>query len=893
MNFKDIDSKWQNAWEKEKLFDTKKDTKKKKYYVLEMFPYPSGKLHMGHVRNYSIGDAIARYKRMQGFNVLYPMGYDAFGLPAENAAIKNNAKPAVWTAKCIKMMKEQQKAMGFSYDWSREIATSTPEYYKWNQWIFIKLFEKGLVYKKEAPINWCPKCETVLANEQVEEGKCWRCKTGVVKKDLAQWFLKITDYADELLSDIEKLDQWPEKVRTMQKNWIGKSTGVEMFFKVNDSHETISTFTTRPDTVFGITYLVMAPEHPKVIELVKGTKYEKKVVSFVEKMRKTPSIERTAKGKEKNGIFIGKYFTNPVTDDVCPIYIADYALMEYGTGAVMAVPAHDQRDFEFAKKYKLPINVVIAPKKENLDSKKMKNAYIEPGVLVNSGDFDGLENDKAKEKIMDFLEKKKYGKRTINFKIRDWLISRQRYWGTPIPFVLCEKCGTVPVKEKELPIVLPKSAKFTGHGNPLESVSDFVNTKCPKCGGTAKRETDTMDTFVDSSWYFLRFTSPKCNTLPFDKKDASYFMPVDQYIGGIEHAILHLLYARFFTKALRDLGLVDIDEPFSRLLAQGMVLKGGTKMSKSVGNVVDPGVIIDKFGADTARMFMLFSALPEKELEWSDTGVAASNRFLTKFHNFVKDNKGSFVSSDFDIKTLDMKSKQLLSLMHKTIKTTTEDIEKFRFSFAIGSIMALVGDIIKYAKSVKTSDDKKVLTIAVKNTVILLSPFAPHVCEEMWAMLGFKTRASVERWPVCDEKFIDKKAEKMDELAKKTAEDIREITKLLSKDTKKIMIYVAPAWKHKIYLLAQKKPKNLIAEVMKDSDMKKRGGEASKYAQQLMKTPILYDVLAPKEELLAFTNSIDILKEEFGCVVEAVFADNSKSDKAKKAVPGKPGIEIF
>ncbi|NOR85135.1 leucine--tRNA ligase [archaeon] len=892
MNFKDIDSKWQKIWDKEKLFKTKKDIKKKKYYVLEMFPYPSGKLHMGHVRNYSIGDAIARYKRMSGFNVLYPMGYDAFGLPAENAAIKNNSKPYDWTLKCIEMMKEQQKSMGFSYDWDREIATCKPDYYRWNQWLFIELFKKGLVYKKEAPINWCTKCETVLANEQVEDGGCWRCKTEVIKKDLAQWFLKITDYADELLSDIDKLEDWPEQVKTMQKNWIGKSEGVEIFFKIKETGDTISTFTTRPDTVYGITYLVIAPEHPIVIELTKGTKYEKPVNDFIKKVKSTSIIERTAKGKEKNGMFIGYHFINPVTKDICPIHIADYALLEYGTGAVMAVPTHDQRDFEFAKKYKLPMKLVITPKNEKLDIKKMKKAYTDNGVLVNSDKFDNIDNISAKEKIMNFLEEKKFGKKTINFKIRDWLISRQRYWGTPIPFVLCDKCGVVPVNEKELPIILPKGAKFTGHGNPLESVDSFVNTKCPKCGCDAKRETDTMDTFMDSSWYFLRYISPKYDKAPFDKKDASYFMPVDQYIGGIEHAVLHLLYARFFTKAIRDLGLIEIDEPFKRLLAQGMVLKDGAKMSKSVGNVVDPGVILNKYGADTARLFMLFTALPQKELEWSDTGVVAANKFLTKFYNLVVENKDNLDNANFNFEKLDPKSKHIIGLLHKTIKSTTKDIKNFKFSFAIGSLMAIVGETVKYSKNLKTTSEKQVFTSIVKNTILLLAPFAPHICEEMWEITGEKTKASIYAWPKHNDKFIDKKADMMDDLVKQTAQDIREISKFVSEMPKNITIYVSPEWKYKIYSIAKTKPKNLIAEVMKNNNIKKHGKEASKYALTLMKTPVLYDVLTQKEELTAFENSTDEIKEEFSCDVKVMLADNINNNRAKKAAPGKPGIEI-
>ncbi|MCK5234639.1 MAG: leucine--tRNA ligase, partial [Candidatus Aenigmarchaeota archaeon] len=667
-DFKKIEKKWQKKWADNKAFVAEKGSKKKKFYALEMFPYPSGKLHMGHVRNFSIMDAVARHKRMSGFNVLYPIGYDALGLPAENAAIKNKSDPKTWTLKCIEMMKEQQQSMGFSYDMSSETATCMPEYYRWNQWIFLKLFEKGIAYKKEAPINWCPGCATVLANEQVEDGKCWRCKSVVVKKDLSQWFFKITEYADELLDDLDRLDEWPEKVKVMQKNWIGKSNGTEIYFKVKDMDLEISTFTTRPDTVFGITYLVFAPEHPVVKKLIKGTKDEMKIQKFIDKVEKESVIDRTAEGKEKNGVFTGRYFINPVNGEECPIYVADYAIMDYGTGAVMAVPAHDRRDFDFAKKYKLPVKVVIQPKGKKLDASKMKEAYINPGVLVNSAEFDGIDNESAKAKITKWLEKKKLGRKTINYKLRDWLISRQRYWGTPIPIVYCDKCGIVPVPEEELPVVLPKGAKFDGKGNPLETVESFVDVKCPLCSGKARRETDTMDTFVDSSWYFFRYTDNMNDKLPFGMKEHKYWMPVDQYIGGVEHAILHLLYARFFTKALRDIGLTAVDEPFRRLFTQGMVLKDGVKMSKSVGNVVDPGLIIGKYGADTARLFIMFAALPEKELEWSDKGVIASYRFLNKVHNLVADNKGKIISFKADAGKLDAKSKYLLSLVHKTIR---------------------------------------------------------------------------------------------------------------------------------------------------------------------------------------------------------------------------------
>ncbi|MBW6462168.1 MAG: leucine--tRNA ligase [DPANN group archaeon] len=886
-NLTQIEKKWQKAWKDNNLFKAKKDTNMKKFYALEMFPYPSGKLHMGHVRNFSITDAVARYKRMTGYNVLYPIGYDALGLPAENAAIKNDSDPKSWTLKCIEMMKAQQESMGFSYDMSTLTPTCMPEYYRWNQWIFLKLFEKGIAYKKVAPINWCPDCKTVLANEQVEDGKCWRCKSEVIKKDLSQWFFKITEYADELLKDLSKLEDWPEKVKTMQKNWIGKSEGTEIYFKVKDMDLEISTFTTRPDTIFGITYLVFAPEHQIVKQLIKGTKDEKEINKFIKEVAKKSTIERTAEGKEKNGIFTGQYFINPVNGDECPIYIADYAIMDYGTGAVMAVPAHDKRDFAFAKKYKLPVKVVIQPKDNKLDVKTLKDAYTDSGVLVNSAEFDGTNNEVAKDKITKWLEKNKLGKSTVNYKLRDWLISRQRYWGTPIPIIYCDDCGIVPADENDLPIVLPDGAKFDGKGNPLEKIESFINCKCPICGKPAKRETDTMDTFVDSSWYFLRYTDNKNDKLPFGDNH-KYWMQVDQYIGGVEHAILHLLYARFFTKALRDIGLTDIDEPFKRLFTQGMVLKDGVKMSKSIGNVVDPGIIINKYGADTARLFILFAALPEKELEWSDKGVEASYRFLKKVYKLVDDNK--IKATKIDVDTLDAKSKYVLSLIHSTINSVTENIDNFRFSFAIADIMALTVEVQKLA--LKADKNYKIVVAEGIDTIIkLLAPFTPHIAEEMWSMVGGK--GFVSEWPVGNEDYIDKKAILMETFVKDTASDVRQIVQLIGKTPESINIYVAPEWKHKIYELAKGKPKSLIAEVMKDTEMKEIGAEASKYAQSLMKRPVFLDVLSSDDEYLALASGLDVFIDEFDCEINVIRADESESDKSKRAEPGKPGIEVL
>ncbi|MCX8147521.1 MAG: leucine--tRNA ligase, partial [Candidatus Woesearchaeota archaeon] len=719
-----IAEKWQKRWEDAKIFKVKEDPKKKKFYCLEMFPYPSGKLHMGHVRNYAIGDCLARYKRMNGFNVLYPMGYDALGLPAENAAIKHGIHPRDWTMNSIQLMKNQQKILGLSYDWDREIATCLPEYYKWNQWMFLQFYKKGLAYRKKAPINWCPDCGTVLANEQVIDGKCWRCNSAVEIKDLEQWFLKITHYAEELLNEIDNLKGWPERVKIMQRNWIGKSKGLLVNFKLKGTNEDMPIFTTRPDTLYGVTFMVFAPEHPKVMELVKGTEYEEKVKKFVRRVVIEERFTRTAEDKEKEGMFIGKYAINPLTGEEIPIYIANFVLLEYGTGAIMAVPAHDQRDFEFAKKYGIKIKVVINPPDFDLNAERMSRAYIDEGTLINSGEFNGMNNIDAIENISKYVEKKGFGKITTQYKLRDWLISRQRYWGTPIPIIYCNKCGIVPVPEKDLPVELPQHAIFSGRGNPLETNPDFVNVKCPKCGGKARRETDTMDTFVDSSWYFFRYCDPKNDKKPFG--DAyKYWMPVDQYIGGIEHAILHLLYARFWAKAMRDIGLADISEPFTNLLCQGMVIKDGKKMSKSFGNVVEPNEIIAKYGPDTARMFMLFTALPEKELEWSDQGVNGMFRFLNRLMALVEENINA---KDAELTNRD---RNLIAKQHRTIKLVTEHIEKFEFSLAIGKIMEFVNAIYRYKDG---EINKKVYDEAIKTMALLIAPFAPHIAEEIWEL---------------------------------------------------------------------------------------------------------------------------------------------------------------
>ncbi|PLX35377.1 MAG: leucine--tRNA ligase, partial [Clostridiales bacterium] len=629
-NFNEIEKKWQNEWEEKSIFKVNEDPEKEKYYVLEMFPYPSGKLHMGHVRNYSIGDVVARYKKMNGFNILHPIGWDAFGLPAENAAIKNNIHPDIWTKQNIAEMKRQLKQLGLSYDWDREVTTCNEEYYKWTQWIFVQLYKSGLAYKKKSAVNWCPSCETVLANEQVVNGKCERCETTVVKKNLEQWYFKITDYAQRLLDDLDLLEGWPEKVKTMQKNWIGKSYGSEMTFEIEGMEESMEVFTTRPDTTYGVTFMVFAPEHPLLYEMVKGTEYESGYNAFMDKIRTSSDIERTSANIEKEGFFTGKYCINPLSGARIPIYAANYVLMGYGTGAIMAVPAHDERDFEFAKKYGLKIIPVITPE-DTLLTEEMEEAYIGSGKMINSGKFNGLDSREAIDKVSEYMEEAGIGKRTVNFRLRDWLISRQRYWGAPIPILFCEKCGEVPVPEEDLPVKLPTDVAFSGKGDsPLGTSDTFVETTCPICGGKARREVDTMDTFVCSSWYFLRYTDAQNDKEIFSRENAKYWMNVDQYIGGVEHAILHLLYARFFNKFLYDQGLSPETEPFKNLLTQGMVLKDGSKMSKSKGNVVSPEEIIAKYGADTARLFILFASPPEKDLEWSDAGVEGSFRFLNR-----------------------------------------------------------------------------------------------------------------------------------------------------------------------------------------------------------------------------------------------------------------------
>ncbi|BCS96134.1 leucine--tRNA ligase [Desulfoluna limicola] len=782
-----IESKWQQRWAEDGSFRVVEDPEKEKYYLLEMFPYPSGNIHMGHVRNYTIGDVVARYKKMRGFNVLHPMGWDAFGMPAENAAIDNNTHPAAWTYANIDTMRSQLKRIGLSYDWDREIATCTPEYYRWEQWLFIQMVEKGMAYRKESYVNWCESCHTVLANEQVENDCCWRCGETVQQKKLWQWFFRITDYADDLLVHCDKLGGWPDSVTTMQKNWIGKSVGSEVVFEVDGFDETLSVFTTRPDTLFGATFMCLAPEHPMVAQLSKGTDQEGPVGDFVDRILKQDRSSKAVESYEKEGVFTGAHCINPLTGSKMPIYAANFALMEYGTGAVMSVPAHDQRDFDFARKYGLDVKVVVSPEGETLDGATLTEAYAGTGKMVNSGSFDGMDNVAAKEAITDFLDERGIGKKTISFRLRDWGVSRQRYWGTPIPMIHCDACGAVPVPEEDLPIVLPEDAQLLeSGGSPLGTLDYFKKTTCPKCGNTeARRDTDTMDTFVESSWYFARYCCPDYTEGMVDKERVAYWMPVDQYIGGVEHAILHLLYSRYFTRVMRDLDLVDFKEPFTRLLTQGMVTKetltcpnhkwvfpidtekaedGSVscklcgspvdvgrviKMSKSKKNVIDPNVLLGRYGADTTRLFCLFAAPPEKDLEWNDESVEGCFKFIGRVWRIISGRLEGFAGVDAyhgPAGELSGKSRELYTKINATIKKVTDDVEgKFHFNTAISAVMELVNSM--YAVDADASLRVDVMRRAAETVLLLLNPVAPHFTEELWEKLSDKGLLMEQPWP--------------------------------------------------------------------------------------------------------------------------------------------------
>ncbi|MBF6649898.1 leucine--tRNA ligase [Methylobacter sp. BlB1] len=740
-----IEQEVQKAWEESGVFNVSESSAQEKYYCLSMFPYPSGKLHMGHVRNYTIGDVISRYQRMLGKNVMQPMGWDAFGLPAENAAMKHGVHPADWTYDNIDYMRDQLKRLGFGYDWNREIATCDPSYYRWEQWFFIKLLEKGLVYKKTAPVNWCPHDMTVLANEQVIDGCCWRCDTPVERKEIAQWFLKITDYADELLQSLETLDGWPEQVKTMQANWIGRSEGVEMDFQVAGMEQPLRIYTTRPDTLMGVTYLAVAAEHPLA---QKAAENKSELMAFINECKVMETSEAAMETMEKRGVDSGIKAIHPITGEQVPVWIANFVLMGYGTGAVMSVPAHDQRDFEFARKYGIAIKQVIFAKDgENDDCSEQ--AYTAKGVLRNSGEFDGLTSEQAFIAISETLEKAGKGQRKTNFRLRDWGVSRQRYWGAPIPVIYCDDCGTVPVPEQDLPVELPRDVVLDGSQSPLVAHPTFSHVNCPTCGKEARRETDTFDTFMESSWYFARFASSGSANSMLDE-NAKYWLPVDQYIGGIEHAILHLLYARFYTKLLRDEGLLVCDEPFKKLLTQGMVLKDGSKMSKSKGNTVDPQALIDQYGADTVRLFIMFAAPPEQSLEWSDSGVEGAFRFLKRLWKqaYLHINAGGSTQK-VDKQVLTEDQQAIRRQLHQTIQKVTDDLgRRYTFNTAIAANMELVNALSRFND--ESENGKAVRQEALEAIVLMLSPIVPHICHQLWLDLGHQQAVVSELWPEVD-----------------------------------------------------------------------------------------------------------------------------------------------
>ena len=747
----EIEPKWQARWRESEIYRTRDDAARPKFYCLEMFPYPSGDVHVGHVRNYTIGDAVARYHRMKGFDVLYPMGFDAFGQPAEAAALKRNSHPATWTYDCIARMRRQFHRLGNSYDWEREVVTCDPEYYRWNQWFFLKFLERGLAYRAKSPVNWCPECEFVLSDEEAQGGKCWRCDGPVTKEDKEQWFFKITEYSDRLLDDLEQLERWPERVRTMQANWIGRSEGVEFELEVVGSEEKIQVFTTRIDTLFGVTYVVLAPEHELVDRLVTEGELRHRVEAYRAEVAAKTNVERMSE-EAKGGLRLDLEAINPANGERVPIFIADYVLHQYGTGAIMAVPAHDQRDFEFAQAHGLPIRVVIQPEGEALDAATMGSAHVGEGVQVNSGEFDGMPNTAAQTKMAEWMEARGVGRRRINYRLRDWLVSRQRYWGTPIPVVYCDGCGMVPVPEADLPVVLPTDVPFTGSGM-LAQVESFVRTTCPTCGGPARRETDTLAQWIESCWYFLRYADPHNDGMPFAREAADRWLPVDQYVGGIEHAVLHLLYSRFFTKVLYDLGLIGFEEPFARLFTQGMLLKDGAAMSKSRGNVVAPDDIIDRYGADALRTYELFLAPPDQEADWKEGGIEGISRFLNRAWRAVA-GRGDGFDPDWRRSTAKIKSaagRALRRKTHQTIRRVTNDIERWHFNTVVSALMELVNAMTEAGKVGLTEDMVPAYSEACENLAMMLAPFAPHLAEELWERLGGEGSVHVAEWPTWEE----------------------------------------------------------------------------------------------------------------------------------------------
>jgi leucyl-tRNA synthetase len=921
-----IEKKWQQNWEKDKIFEVKVDPKKKKYYVLEMYPYPSGKLHMGHLRNYTIGDCFARFKRMNGFNVLYPMGYDSFGMPAENAAIDHGVNPEEWTNRNINTMKNQQKRIGLSYDWTREIYSHNPNFYKWDQWFFLQMLEKGLAYKQESYVNWCPKCATVLANEQAQGGKCWRCNSIVDQKFLTQWFLKIRDYAEELLEGLN-LVNWPDNVKLMQRNWIGRSEGTIIKFPIVDEDRTIDIFTTRPDTLYGATFMVFAPEHPWVREWVNGTEYEDKFNKLYEEVMHQDKFERTDIEIEKKGMFIGKNAINPINNKEIPIYIGNFVIYEYGAGAVMAVPAHDQRDFEFAKEYDIPIKIVIQPHDYELNVTKMTRAYEGDGVLVNSEDFNSMENRSAANEITKKLAHLNLGYATINYKLRDWGISRQRYWGCPIPIIYCENCDIVPVPYDDLPVYLPKDIIFTGKGNPLETSESFINTKCPKCGNNAKRETDTMDTFVDSSWYFFAYCDPPTveSDIPFTKTNVNYWCNVDQYIGGIEHAIMHLIYARFFTKVTRDLDLHKFDEPFQSLLTQGMINKAqpfctncnaflmkadlekmmcrkcgskdliqkSVKMSKSYGNTVNPGEIVERYGADAARFFILFGASPTSGLEWSEEGVDYAFKFI----------KNTFILlTEPPIKiheNITIRDTLIQYYLNKTIKKFTENIENLEIRNAVNNLIQFTSEFGKYKSEGVITE---IFEECREKLILLLHPIAPHITEEIWEFTNRKDYVSLSSWPSYNDELITQESDYKWKLMNNILDDISKIKMAMKKETLvKIHIIIADQWKLKFYtkfmsiVEETKNQRQIMKILMQDNELKIHGKFISQNVSKILKNIGKYPkfTLPPKEEFLFFDEIKPVIERKFNSEIEIYFEKDSKEQKAVHALPGKPAIIIF
>jgi leucyl-tRNA synthetase len=912
-----LEKKWQEKWEDAEVHKTEKDDSEK-YYVLEMFPYPSGDIHMGHVRNYSLGDAPARMKRMQGYNVMHPMGWDAFGLPAENAAIDRDVSPRDWTLDCIDNMRGQFKRMGFSFDWDREVATCDPEYYKWNQWMFLRMQEEGLAYQDEAEVNWCPGCETVLADEQVEDGLCWRCDSVVEQKDMEQWKLGITEYAEELLQDLDQLEGWPDKVRKMQDEWIGKSTGASINFQVSEKDQELEVFTTRPDTIFGATFMALAPEH----ELAEEVAEENEEVSeYIEEAKKRDTEEREE--KSKSGVFTGLHAENPITGEEVPIYVAEFVLMDYGTGAIMAVPAHDDRDHEFAKEHGVDIQPVVGPEGEHDFDEE---AYSDDGDHINSEFLNGLDNEGAIEKIIEKLENEGLGESDVSYRLRDWLISRQRYWGTPIPVVHCEECGTVPVSEEDLPVELPEDVEFTETGNPIETSDTWIDTECPECGGKARRETDSMDTFIGSSWYFLRYLSPELEDAPFDVYDANYWMNVDQYIGGIEHAVMHLLYSRFFTKFLRDREMLEIDEPFEKLLTLGMVHHESykcpehgwlypnevedenicskceqevetdvIKMSKSKKNVVDPTELVEEHGADTARVFILRAANPTRELEWSEEGVQNSEEMLERINRIVTENEELLTNGRPDLKEADLKDRIFSSRVQRAVEDVTADTESYDFNLAISEIDKLLTKLYWYLDQ---DPDPEIFSHGVRTLIKLVSPYAPHLADELWDELGQEGFIVDSEWPEVDQELLDEEAERIDSYFENVSKDIREINEMTGSEPEQITVIQASDWKYKAF---ENIRENLelqdVGKVMNnvlEYDLKQHAQDINQMVVEAVENPGNFrnQFIEREAELEALEQNKRRWKKEFDTHIEIVNEEDSKSEKASRAEPGRPAIVL-